>query len=165
MNRIPTLAPVVAWDKNKETQLKNTSLPTYPEWDTTLTRPPIHPSNKKTKKNLPKRNTKGGETNKQKRPAVNLKSKKRRGERAHPLVFPNNKFFTSITFLTWTAFFVGTRKAVSSAPTHGGAMEIGCTWVRNLPRRTMHHSRPWVKALQWRADGTLMGQTEPGYFG
>lgn len=39
-----------------------------------------------------------------------------------------------MTFLTCTAFLVGTRIAVSRAPTHGGAIETACTWVKNLGR-------------------------------
>lgn len=37
-----------------------------------------------------------------------------------------------MTFLTWTAFLVGTRMAVSRAATQGGAMEMACTWAKNL---------------------------------
>lgn len=40
----------------------------------------------------------------------------------------------SMTFLTCTAFLVGTRIAVSRAPTHGGAIDTACTWVKNLGR-------------------------------
>ena len=40
----------------------------------------------------------------------------------------------SMTFLTCTAFLVGTRIAVSRAPTHGGAIETACTCVKNLVR-------------------------------